>query len=160
NEWIRYIRARLAQLYPNLRLVAIQPSEGDRDRAFTETQNVLKVHPNVRLIMAIAAPALPGAAEAVQQSGRRDVKVTGLTLPSLGRPYVKQGIVQSIVLWNTTDLGALTVRAAHALVTGALTPGTETLDAGPLGQIQVVGDEVRLGQPFIFTAANIDQFDF
>ena len=31
--------------------------------------------------MGIAAPAVPGIAEAVQQSGRADVKVTGLSLP-------------------------------------------------------------------------------
>jgi len=31
----------------------------DRDRAFSETQTVLKVHPKVKLIMAIAAPAVP-----------------------------------------------------------------------------------------------------
>ncbi|HYE58502.1 MAG TPA: substrate-binding domain-containing protein, partial [Rhodothermales bacterium] len=83
NEWIRHIRARLAQRYPNLRLVAIQPSEGDRDRAFAETQTVLKVYPRVKLIMGIAAPAVPGAAEAVKQSGRPGVKVTGLSLPNM-----------------------------------------------------------------------------
>src|SRR5947208_3629381 len=58
NEWIKYIKERLAQKYPDLKLVATQPSEGDRDRAFAETQTVLKVYPNVKLIMAIAAPAI------------------------------------------------------------------------------------------------------
>src|SRR6185295_3198542 len=76
NEWIKYIKERMAQKYPDVKLVAIQPSEGERDRAFTETQTLLKVYPNVKLIMAIAAPAVPGAAEAVKQSGRADVKVT------------------------------------------------------------------------------------
>src|SRR5206468_9641301 len=73
NEWIKYIKERLAAKYPQMKLVAIQPSEGDRDRAFAETQTVLKVYPNVKLIMPIAAPAVPGAAEAVKQSGRTDV---------------------------------------------------------------------------------------
>src|SRR5947208_843158 len=98
NEWIKYIKERLAQKYPDLKLVATQPSEGDRDRAFAETQTVLKVYPNVKLIMAIAAPAVPGAAEAVQQSGRTDVKVTGLSLPNMNKPYVKAGVVESVVL--------------------------------------------------------------
>jgi rhamnose transport system permease protein len=48
NEWIKYIKQRLAEKYPDMKLVAIQPSEGDRDRAFQETQNVLKVYPNVK----------------------------------------------------------------------------------------------------------------
>jgi rhamnose transport system permease protein len=160
NEWIEHIRARLTERYPEIELVAIQPSDGDRDRAFAETQTVLKVHPNVKLVMAIAAPAVPGAAEAVKQSGRSDVKVTGLSLPNMSRPYIKEGIIESIVLWNTLDLGYLSVRTAQALVTGELEAGDTTLEAGRLGSVEVVGDEVRLGEPFIFNAGNIDDFDF
>lgn len=159
NEWIKYIKERLAK-YPEMKLIAIQPSEGDRDRAFTETQTVLKVHPNVKLIMAIAAPAVPGAAEAVKQSGRTDVKVTGLSLPNMCRPYIKAGVIESIVLWNTMDLGALAVRTAEALTTGELKPGATSLDAGKLGKFEVVGDEVRLGKPFVFNKTNIDNFNF
>src|SRR6267143_1048230 len=94
NQWIEHIKARLAEKHPGLKLVAIQPSEGDRDRAFSETQTVLKVHPGVRLVMAIAAPAVPGSAEAVQQSGRKDVKVIGLSLPNMCKPYVHSGVVE------------------------------------------------------------------
>jgi rhamnose transport system substrate-binding protein len=160
NEWIKNIRARLAEKYPDLKLVAIQPSEGDRDRAFSETQTVLKVYPNVKVIMAIAAPAVPGAAEAVKQSGRTDVKVTGLSLPNMNKPYVKSGVVESVVLWNTTDLGYLTVYAANALSKGELKQGDHEINAGRLGKIAVAGDEVRLGAPFIFNKDNIDRFNF
>jgi len=160
NEWIKHIKARLAEKYPGVKLVAIQPSDGDRDRAFAETQTVLKVHPSVKVVMAIAAPAVPGAAEAVQQSGRKDVKVTGLSLPNMCKPYVHAGVVDHIVLWNTLDLGYLTVYAARALAAGELKAGARTLSAGKLGAIEVSGDQVRLGAPFVFTAENIDKFDF
>ncbi|HYV11710.1 MAG TPA: substrate-binding domain-containing protein [Pyrinomonadaceae bacterium] len=160
NEWIKFIKERLAQKYPDMKLVAIQPSEGDRDRAFAETQTVLKVHPNVKLVMAIAAPAVPGAAEAVQQSGRKDVKVTGLSLPNMNKPYVHAGVVESIVLWNTVDLGYLTVYAANSLITGELTQADTKLRAGRLGTVEVVPGEVRLGAPFIFNKDNIDRFNF
>jgi rhamnose transport system substrate-binding protein len=160
NEWIKHIKARLAEKYPGLKLVAIQPSDGDRDRAFTETQNVLKVYPNVKLIMAIAAPAVPGAAEAVKQSGRTDVKVTGLSLPNMCKPYVHDGVIESIVLWDTGNLGYLTVTVAKALSTGDLKSGATVFTAGRLGRIEVKGDEVMLGAPFIFNKSNIDKFDF
>ncbi len=160
NEWIKYIKERLAQKYPGLKLVAIQPSEGDRDRAFAETQTVLKVYPNVKLVMAIAAPAVPGAAEAVKQSGRTDVKVTGLSLPNMCKPYVHSGVIDSIVLWNTLDLGYLTVYVSNALATGTLKRGDKEITAGRLGKIEVVDDEIRLGAPFIFNKENIDRFNF
>jgi rhamnose transport system substrate-binding protein len=160
NEWIKYIRERLSDKYPELKLVAIQPSEGDRDRAFAETQTVLKVYPNVKLIMPIAAPAVPGAAEAVKQSGRADVKVTGLSLPNMCKPYVKEGVAESIVLWNTIDLGYLTVYASQALMAGELRRGVHELAAGRLGKMNVVDGEVRLGAPFVFNRGNIDRFNF
>jgi rhamnose transport system permease protein len=160
NEWIKHIKARLAEAFPEIRLVAIRPSDGDRDRAFAETQTVLKVHPGVKLIMAIAAPAVPGAAEAVKQSGRQDVKVTGLSLPNMCKPYVHDGVIDSIVLWNTLDLGYLTVYASKALIGGGLKRGDRGIDAGRLGQVQIQQDEVRLGAPFIFNKLNIDGFNF
>lgn len=160
NEWIKHIKARLAEKYPKMKLVAIQPSEGDRDRAFSETQTLLKVYPQAKLIMAIAAPAVPGAAEAVKQSGRTDVRVIGLSLPNMNKPYVKAGIVESVVLWNTVDLGYLTVYAADALTGGRLKRGDNELTAGRLGKIEIAGDEVLLGAPFIFNKQNIDRFNF
>jgi rhamnose transport system permease protein len=160
NEWIKFIRQRLAERYPGMKLVAIQPSDGDRDKAFAETQNILKVYPNVKLIMGIAAPAVPGIAEAVKQSGRTDVKVTGLSLPNMCKPYIKEGIIDHIVLWNTGDLGYLTVYTANALSNGSFKSGDAKIKAGRLNEIEVVGDEVRLGKPFVFNKDNIDNFDF
>jgi rhamnose transport system permease protein len=138
----------------------VRPSDDDRQRAFAETQTLLKVHPKVKLVMAVASPAVPGAAEAVKQSGRKDVKVIGLGLPNACKPYIHDGVVESIVLWNTMDLGYLTVRAGHALATGGLTPGANGLEAGRLGRVEVKGDHVLLGTPFTFTRENVDQFDF
>ncbi|MFT3746517.1 MAG: substrate-binding domain-containing protein [Pyrinomonadaceae bacterium] len=160
NEWIKYIKARLEAKYPDMKLVTIQPSDGDRDRAFQETQNVLKVYPNVKVVMGIAAPAVPGIAEAVKQSNRQDVKVTGLSLPNMCKPYIKSGIIDSIVLWNTGDLGYLTVFVSNSLNNGLFKKGDKSIKAGRLGDIEVVDDEVRLGKPFIFNKENVDKFDF
>ena len=160
NEWLRHIRALLAEKYPDLKLVDVRPSDDDRRRAFEETQTMLKVHPQVKVIMAIASPAVPGAAEAVKQSGRTDVRVTGLGLPNDARSYLKDGVLDSAVLWNTRDLGYLTVQAAQAVAKGTLKPGATSLAAGRLGEVKVEGDQVILGKPFTFTKENVDQFDF
>ncbi len=160
NEWIKHIRARVAEKFPNLKLVGIQPSDDDRDRAFTEAQNIMKTHPNVKLIMAISAPAVPGAGEAVKQSGRKDVKVMGLSLPSLCKSYVHEGVIESVILWKTVDLGYLVMQSAKAVTEGTLKPGVSELMAGRMGKIVIQGDEVILGAPFIFNKGNIDQFNF
>ena len=121
---------------------------------------MLNADPNVKLIMAICSPAVPGAAEAVKQSGRKDVKVVGLGLPNENKQYVHEGITPSVVLWNTMDLGYLTVYAAEAVKDGTLRMGDSSLEAGRLKKIEVRGDNVLLGVPFTFDRDNIDQFDF
>jgi len=160
NEWIRFIRARVAEKYPQLTIAAIRPSDDDRDKAFAETQTIMKVYPAVRLVMAISAPAVPGSAEAVRQAGRRDVNVIGLSLPNINKAYVHSGVVQTVVLWNTRDLGYLTVYAGALAAAGKLEAGARSVNAGRLGTIEIRGSEIVLGPPLLFNKANIDAFDF
>ena len=160
NEWIANIKKRVTGQHPGLTLATIRPSDDDRDKAFAETQTIMRVFPRVKLVMAISAPAVPGAAEAVRQAGRTDLSVIGLSLPNINKPYVHAGVVQTVVLWNTKDLGYLTVYASARLATGALAAGARSLAAGRLGSVEIRGDEIILGEPLKFTKANIDRFDF
>lgn len=159
NEWIAFIKKRLA-MYPGLHLVTIRPSDDDRDKAFAETQTLLKVYPNVKLMMAISAPAVPGSAEAVKQAGRRDVSVIGLSLPSICKTYIHDGVVPMIALWNTHDLGYLAVVASADVVSGKLAAGATSMDGRRLGKIEVRGDEVILGAPLVIDKGNVDKLDF
>jgi rhamnose transport system substrate-binding protein len=160
NEWIKHIQARLADKYPDVKIAVIRPSDDKQDQAFTEAQNILKVYPDVKVIVGISAPAVPGIAEAVKQADRKDIKVIGLSLPNMCKKYIHEGWIDSIVLWNTGDLGYLTVQAASALKKGTLTASSDSLAAGRLGKIKVAGDQVLLGAPFTFDKNNVDQFDF
>jgi rhamnose transport system permease protein len=160
NEWIKFIQARVAAKHPGLKLATVRPSDDDRDKAFAETQTVLKVFPAVKLMMAISAPAVPGAAEAVRQAGRRDVSVVGLSLPNICKPYIHDGVVPLIVLWNTTDLGYLTVYAGSLLAENKIQSGAKSIQAGRLGSLEVRGSDIILGTPLIIDKANVDQLGF
>jgi rhamnose transport system permease protein len=104
---------------------------------------------------------VPGAAEAVRQAGRGgDVNVIGLSLPNINKPYVHDGVVQAVILWNTRDLGYLTVSSAAQLVRGTFAPGASAIDAGRLGRLDVRGSEIILGAPLLMNKGNIDLYDF
>ena len=64
------------------------------------------------------------------------------------------------MLWNTEDLGYLTVYAGAAVAKGELKPGAKTFKAGSLGSFEIVGDNILLGKPYLFLKENIDKFDF
>ena len=159
NEWRKHINERLAK-YPKITCLDVRPCDDIQRKAQDEATVLLNKHPNLKLIMAICSPAVPGAAEAVKQSGRKGVKVIGLGLPNQNKAYVHEGITEAVILWNTMDLGYLTVRAAHDLAVGKLSKDANTISAGKLGTIKIEGDNILLGTPFVFTKENIDQFDF
>jgi ABC-type sugar transport system substrate-binding protein len=161
REWQKHVEARLKEKYPKMKLVAVRPCDDLKDKAQSEATAMLSANPNLKLIMAICSPGVPGAAEAVKQAGKTGkVKVMGLGLPNENRRYVKDGVTDSIILWNTGDLGYLTIYAGVALAKDELKKGAKTLKAGSLGTFSIVGDNILLGKPFIFNKANIDQFDF
>jgi len=161
REWQKYIEARRAEKYPGMKMIALRPCDDLKDKAQAEATALIGANPNLKLIMAICSPAVPGAAEAVKQAGKVGrVHVIGLGLPSENRRYVKDGVTDSVILWKTEDLGYLTVQAAVALARGTLKPGDKNFTAGSLGTFQIQGDNILLGTPFVFNKDNIDQFDF
>jgi rhamnose transport system substrate-binding protein len=160
NLWMDFMRQRFAEKYPQLKLVAVRPSDDDRDKAFAEAQTLMKVYPNVKMLVAISAPAVPGAGEAVRQSGRKDVQVVGLSLPNLCKPYVHGGEIEAVVLWNTKDLGYLSVAAPAALARGTLQAGATSFAAGRLGKVEIKRSDIILGAPMFFRKDNIDNFNF
>jgi len=161
NEWITHMKERLSKAYPKLTLVATKPCNEDQRLAFQVAQDLMKAHPNLKGIFGISSVAFPGAAEAVKQAKKGGkVLVTGLAAPNDMRAYVKDGTVKSVILWNTVDLGYLTIRAAAAVAAGTLKAGDTTFEAGRLGTKKVEGDQVLLGKILVFTKENIDEFDF
>ena len=159
-EWQKCIEARRAEKYPDVKMAVIRPCDDLQQKAFDEAKTIMNAYPNVKLIMAICSPAVPGAAEAVKQAGRSDVKVIGLGLPNENKKYVHEGITQAVILWNTMDLGYLTVWASDALKKGTLKPGDTSITAGRVGKIEIKGDNILLGKPMVFDKDNIDKFDF
>jgi ABC-type sugar transport system substrate-binding protein len=161
NAWRKTIEARLAEKYPKMKLVAVKPCDDLKDKAQSEATALLSAYPNLKLIMAICSPAVPGAAEAVKQAGKAGaVKVIGLGLPNENRRYIKEGVTQSVILWKTTDLGYLTVEAAVAVAKGDLKAGATQFTSKRLGDVEIKGDNLILGKPFTFNKENIDQFNF
>jgi ABC-type sugar transport system substrate-binding protein len=161
REWQKHIEDRLKEKYPKMKLVAVRPCDDLKDKAQSETTALLSANPNLKLVMAICSPGVPGAAEAVKQAGKTGkVKVIGLGLPNENKRYVREGVTDSVILWNTGDLGYLTIHAAVAVAKNELKKGAKTFKAGTLGTFNIEGDNILLGKPFIFNKSNIEQFDF
>ncbi|GMV93695.1 MAG: rhamnose ABC transporter substrate-binding protein [Candidatus Hydrogenedentota bacterium] len=164
NMWMEAMEQYRQEKYPNMTNLSETPKVSEEDLALA-TQvmtDCLKTYPDLDGVFAITSVALPGAAEALRKAGAADkVFLTGLTTPNDMKGYVEDGTVKKFVLWNPVDLGYLAVQVAAAAAKGELQPNTvETFKAGRLGEVKVEGDVVVLGDPIVFDASNINQYDF
>lgn len=159
NSWIEIMKPALEAT--RLKLVTIKYPGENAGNALADAQDVIKKYPDLKGIFGISSVAFPGAAEAVEQSGKTgQVMVTGLSTPGDMKRFVQSGTVKSVVLWNTLDLGYLTVKVAEGLATGKIKPDDKQVDGGSLGSRPIEGDHVMLGDILVFTRENIDQYNF
>lgn len=163
NAWIALMEEKLASDYPDIELVEVVYGDDDDQTSFDKTAALLQSHPDLKGIVSPTTVGIAAAARYVSTSEYQgEVAVTGLGTPNQMREYVEDGTVEAFALWNPTDLGYLATQAAAALVAGDITGEEgETFEAGRLGEYTVGADgEVLLGEPFVYDASNIADFDF
>jgi rhamnose transport system substrate-binding protein len=62
REWMKFIEARLKEKYPRMTMAAVRPCDDLKDKAQSEATALMSANPNLKLIMAICSPGVPGAA--------------------------------------------------------------------------------------------------
>ena len=162
NAWIELMKKELEN-HPNITLVDTVYGDDDDQTSFDKTAALLQTHPNLKGIISPTTVGIAAAARYLSTSEYKGkVALTGLGTPNQMREYVEDGTVTAFALWNPADLGYLAAYAAQALIAGDIT-GKEgdSFSAGKLGDYEVGADGVvLLGDPFVFDADNIGDFDF
>jgi rhamnose transport system substrate-binding protein len=163
NAWIDLMKTYAADKYPGLNIVATVYGDDQDEKSFQETQGLLQTYPNLKGIISPTTVGISAAARYLSGSAYKGkVALTGLGTPNQMREFVKDGTVSAFALWNPADLGYLAAYAGAALKAGQITGAEgEKFTAGDLGEFTVGKDgQIVLGDPTVFNAANIDQFDF
>ena len=162
NRWIKELKKYAAEKYPGMNFPAILPGDEDLEKSRNVTLNYLQGNPDTKGVIAVTGIATPGVVEAVKQLDMvGKVAVTGLGVPSLIRPYLKDGSLKEAALWSPIDIGYGAIHIAKALYDGTVAPGDASVVAGRLGKMAFISeDTVLLGEPYIFTADNVDLFSF
>lgn len=163
GRWIAEMWAYAADCYPELEWLETLEAAEDAVLSFQQAQTLTnKYGEDMQGILAMTSVATPNSADAVQQAGLcEDVAVIGLATPNDMKPFVDSGCVRDVILWNPVDLGYAAVYVLRAVVDGTLTADSSSVEAGRLGTLQVINNsEILLGSPFVFTADNINDFDF
>jgi rhamnose transport system substrate-binding protein len=168
NAWIGYMKQELKK-YPKMKLVSTVYGNDDPATSLTVLQGLLSAYPH---LAGIISPTTVGISTAAQyldthKSLLKHLTLTGLGLPSQMKPYVLDGTVKQFELWNPSDLGYLAAYAAASLASGTITDTAgQTFSAGKLGKYKILpasgttGPSIVLGPPYVFTKANVGNFNF
>lgn len=120
NTWIRFGKEHAQVKYPNLRLVADPfPTDEKQDVALSTTKDIMRAYPNVKGLFCVSTPTPIGAGLAIRELGiQNQVSVVGSAVKEDVQDLLTDGAVDCGTLWNTQDLGFLTVAVAKYLVEG------------------------------------------
>jgi rhamnose transport system substrate-binding protein len=148
--------------YPNMKLVSTVYGNDDPTTATQVTQGLLQKYPNLKGIISPTTVGILAAAQVLDNPKYRGkIALTGLGTPDSLKKFVADGTVQSFELWNPANLGYLAAYAAVNFASKTITGSSGTFTAGKLGSFTVGADStILLGPPFVFTKANINQFNF
>ncbi|HEX2072198.1 MAG TPA: rhamnose ABC transporter substrate-binding protein [Geodermatophilus sp.] len=163
NTWIDLMEQYAAEQYPDMEIVATVYGDDEDEKSFQETQGLLQTYPELKGIISPTTVGIAAAARYLSGSEYKgQVALTGLGTPNQMREFVQNGTVTAFALWNPEELGYLAAYAGAALAAGQITGAEgETFEAGELGEYTIEADGVVvLGEPTVFNADNIDDFDF
>jgi rhamnose transport system substrate-binding protein len=164
NYWIEGMKEALKKpKYKDMELVDIVYGDDDPQKSLTEAEALLTKYPDLRGIISPTTVGVAATAQAVENAGRApEVQVTGFGTPNQMRRFIKNDTVEAFALWSPFDEGYLAGYLSVGLVTGAVEAEEgEKFKVPGIGERSIGEDRVIiLGPPTVFTAENIDDFDF
>lgn len=148
NTWIRFGKQYASSKYPKLKLVADPfPTDEKQDVALSTAKDIMRAYPNVKGLFCVSTPTPIGAGLAIRELGLQNkVSVVGSSVKEDVQDLLKDGAVDCGTLWNTQDLGFLTVAVAKYLIEGGKLSNGVNIPGW--GIVDMEGDKnVILGPP-------------
>lgn len=163
NVWINAMKAELENAkYQDMRLVDIVYGNDDYDVSVKAAEKLLKEHPDLKVICSPTAVGIEAACQVVSKAPDRQVKVTGLGIPSDIAQYVgTDKPCPYLYLWNPREMGRLSAYVSVNLVEGHISGGVgETFTTKHGKEFEITqaangGSQVVLGKPLFIGPDNI-----
>jgi rhamnose transport system substrate-binding protein len=141
----------------------VQFAADDAQKSQEIALNLMQAHPELKVIISSSAVSAPAAQQAIVNAGKGGkLWATGVALPSSVKDFIKSGDSKAFMMWDPAELGYIATVAAAQLAKGTITAQKGTkIDAGKAGTYEILDNgEVQYNKPLMFTADNIDDYNF
>lgn len=133
-------------------------NDEDDSKARSMAVAALSKDPDLKGFACANSQSPPAAGEAVTQLNKiGQVKVWGLSLPSLTKTYLKSGAISGVMLWDPGKLTYFTAKLANDYLDGKQPKDGDEVPG--IGKISYKNGKVIM-PGITFTKDNVDQFNF
>ena len=179
NSWQVEGEKIIKEKYPNWENVHSDNyySEQDAEKSVTIGEAVLADNPDIDLIICNDSTALPGQLQAAENKGltKADVTITGFATPNAIKAYCTNGTLYNWGLWDCKIQGAMGCYVAAYIAAGNDVKVGDVISIPGIGDCEVMPNNclnpddatadanngvVLLPERAVFTAENMDQYDF
>lgn len=161
NIWADAAIALAKSKYPGMVQVADRyPVAEDQNAARQAALDIITAHPNIKGFLCFGSQGAPGAAQALREKGLiGKIAVIGTTSPSQASQYIKDGSMNTAILWDPAEAGYAMTYLAKLVLDGKKDTIGVDLDIPTLGKpLKVDGNTLVYDRPLIVTKDNVDQY--
>lgn len=161
-QWFNGMQDYLKKNYPKMEFVSKQPYEDNNDEkaAYAKVQEILKTYPDLKGMFGNSASSTTMEGLVMKEKNNKNIKVVGLSLPSMAGEYIKEGFIQQAQCWRPADAGYVTALIAYNILKGEkITDGMDLKKPG-YEKIKLDGKIVFGNAPLILNKDNVDSFEF
>lgn len=149
--------------YSKMKLLEVVYGNDEPEKSLTEAQAAIQKYPTLKGLLCPTTVSYIAACQAVQNAGLAGkVLVYGTEFPNQAKEFLKSGVSQGAILWDTYRMGVVAGELCKAIVfDGFEIKEGATFTAGDYGDVTIGADnKIFGGPPLELTADNVDDYNF
>lgn len=149
--------------YEDMNLIEVLYGNDEPLKSLTEAESALQKYPGLDGIMSPTTVGVIAAAQAVENASKEDsVAVYGLGTPNQSRNYIKSGVLDGAMLWDTYRTGFVAGDLAFRLAGGTIELAEgKVIPVTTYDPVTVLNNNVMYaGPPLDINKDNVDDHDF